>query len=64
MNNFVGQTLERYQMLVLLGEGGMGAVYKAHDITLQRDVAVKYFTPFARRTDFRERFLQEALGSG
>jgi len=39
----------------------MGAVFKAHDVTLQRDVAIKIMHPhFAQQRDFQERFLQEA----
>jgi serine/threonine protein kinase len=61
MDNLIGQTLNRYQLTSLLGEGGMGAVYKARDVTLQRDIAVKIMHPqLARLSDFRERFLQEA----
>ncbi len=61
MENLVGQTLNRYRILSLLGEGGMGAVYKAHDTTLERDVAIKVMhSHIARQPNFQERFLQEA----
>lgn len=61
MEQLVGQTLDRYKILSLLGEGGMGAVFKARDLTLQRDVAIKVMhSQFARQPDFQERFLQEA----
>ncbi|MEW5871424.1 MAG: protein kinase [Chloroflexota bacterium] len=61
MEHLIGQTLNRYKILSLLGEGGMGAVYKAHDQTLERNVAIKVMYPhFARQPNFQERFLQEA----
>ncbi len=61
MENLVGQTLNRYQIVSLLGEGGMGSVYRGYDTTLQRDVAIKVMHPnFARQPNFQERFLQEA----
>ncbi len=61
MDQLIGQTLSRYKIISLLGEGGMGAVYKARDLTLQRDVAFKIMHPqFARQPNFQERFLQEA----
>lgn len=61
MDDLVGQTLNRYKITALIGEGGMGAVFKAHDVTLQRDVAIKIMHGnFARQEDFQQRFLQEA----
>jgi eukaryotic-like serine/threonine-protein kinase len=61
MSNLVGQSLGRYKITSLLGEGGMGAVYKARDDMLKRDVAIKVMNPqFARMGSFQERFLQEA----
>jgi len=61
MERLVGKTLSRYKITKLLGEGGMGAVFLARDVTLQRDVAIKILHPhMASQPNFRERFLQEA----
>jgi len=50
-----------YQVLQLLGEGGMGIVYLAEDSQLQRRVALKVMKPDLARIDTaRQRFLTEA----
>jgi serine/threonine protein kinase len=58
----VGTTLaSRYQLVRLLGDGGMGAVYKAADQVLRRFVAIKLLHPaVAQRPAAVERFQREA----
>jgi serine/threonine-protein kinase len=50
-----------YRILDRVGEGAMGVVLRAHDIHLDRDVAIKVIRPsVVERPDARERFLGEA----
>jgi hypothetical protein len=61
--SLVGRTLaNRYKVLSLLGKGGMGAVYEAEQIDLQRRVAVKVLVREAEPQDLL-RFKQEALAA-
>ena len=51
---------DRYRLDEKLGTGGMGTVYRAHDATLDRDVAVKMVSSVDLDTQGQARLLQEA----
>jgi tRNA A-37 threonylcarbamoyl transferase component Bud32 len=58
----IGKTLAAYRIVDHIGDGGMGSVYKAVDVMLEREVAVKMLRPeLARRHDTLERFRSEAI---
>lgn len=60
----VGQSISHYTVLEKIGEGGMGVVFKAHDIRLGRDVAIKFLsTDLSGSPSEQERFIQEARAS-
>jgi serine/threonine protein kinase len=56
----VGQTLSHYEVLRELGRGGMGAVYEARDILLDRLLAIKVLHPDLANPTRERRFIQEA----
>ncbi len=51
----------RYRLIAVIGSGGMGKVYKAHDTLIDRDVAIKVLAPeMASRPGYSQRFRREA----
>jgi serine/threonine protein kinase len=60
-----GARLGAYEILGLIGAGGMGQVYRARDTRLQRTVAIKILPPERRENaDRLKRFEQEARAAG
>src|SRR5438132_217340 len=55
-----GTLLGAYRIEAMLGEGGMGVVYRAFDTKLQRPVALKFLSDVAADETARDRFKREA----
>ncbi len=64
MTLLTGTYLGRYEVRTLLGVGGMGEVYLAHDTTLNRSIALKLLpASFSTNRDRLNRFKREALAA-
>jgi serine/threonine protein kinase/Tfp pilus assembly protein PilF len=57
----IGKIISHYKVLEKIGEGGMGAVYKAEDTKLKRTIALKFLPrELMRDQEGRDRFVKEA----
>lgn len=64
-NTTTPATLADYELLSLLGEGGMGVVYTARQASIDRTVAVKMLKPgHSKNRDLQQKFLAEAVVTG
>jgi len=62
IEDLVGRRLDRYEIVEVIGRGGMAAVYRAHDTVLRRDVALKILYPqYTGDVALVERFQREAV---
>jgi len=61
MKNLIGERFGQYEVTGLIGQGGMGTVYRARDTKLQRDVALKVLAlDMAQNEELFKRFTREA----
>ncbi|MEP7289015.1 MAG: protein kinase [Chloroflexota bacterium] len=60
-DNLIGQRLGQYEIVALLGKGGMATVYRARQTSVNRDVAIKVIKPeLTAASEFLTRFEREA----
>ena len=58
---WIGRTVSHYEIVDRIGGGGMGVIYRARDLRLDRQVALKFIAPELRRdSEARRRFQHEA----
>src|SRR5208282_735951 len=61
VTSMIGQIVSHYRIITELGHGGMGTVYEAEDLVLQRRVALKFASAEGESAlQARERLLREA----
>jgi serine/threonine-protein kinase len=60
----IPRTLGRYEVIDLIGQGGMGALYRARDPRIGRYVAIKLLRPGYDTPELRDRFSREAAAAG
>jgi len=57
----VSRKIGEYELISKLGAGAMGSVYKARQLTMEREIALKILSPErAKNQEFRDRFVREA----
>jgi len=63
-DGLIGKNIEGYRVEKLLGKGGMGAVYLAHQVSLDRKVALKVLpSRYSQNPELIARFTREALSA-
>ncbi len=60
-SSMIGQTVSHFKILEKIGQGGMGTVYKAQDLLLDRFTVLKFLLPYlGQNEEAKQRFVREA----